>query len=369
VRFQSYDGFVFHVCTGFNHKMNAACHDEFPARRAVSVPIIQPFKISSTLTSFTSRSTSARSSSPGMSVSALAAPGGRPSARLPQIIAAQQSPHDAGGESVAGTNRIGRLDSRRNNAPENFSIKRERRLLARRHNHPLRAAFAQFLHRLHHVRVGLNSRPTVAASSERFGLTSPGFASSAAVSARPARPRWIARRIFQQASRNRDKNSADSQARWSRHHCCPATGDAPLDDGHELFKIRRRDGAAFFDQFSMPARRLVNHRDALACWCAHCDEIGFDFFFQHDRAQVSAAFATRKPVATGFSPSTFNTFATLMALPATVERRHARFTASGVSLRKSITRCTAGVVPMQRIMSGSPPPARGFGFISFARTA
>ena len=59
-----------------------------------------------------------------------------------------------------------------------------------------------------------------------------------------------------------------------------------------------------------------------------------------------------KPTATGCSPNTFSTLATLMDLPdATSSVVPARFTASTTSWRNSITRCAHGVVPRQRIFA------------------
>src|SRR5438132_5028936 len=61
----------------------------------------------------------------------------------------------------------------------------------------------------------------------------------------------------------------------------------------------------------------------------------------------------RKPAATGRSPRVLSSLATLTDLPAAPSRVvTARLTASRVSLRKSMTRWAAGVVPRQRIIEG-----------------
>src|SRR5262245_39229479 len=56
-------------------------------------------------------------------------------------------------------------------------------------------------------------------------------------------------------------------------------------------------------------------------------------------------------MASGFSPSDFNTLATLMDLPATPSRvSNARFTASTVTCRNTMFRWSAGVVARQGIL-------------------
>ena len=126
--------------------------------------------------------------------------------------------------------------------------------------------------------------------------------------------------------------------------------DALPDQAPELLVSLGRDGPAFLDQFGLHAGRFVYHSRALSRVLVHAHKRQISPpLLQHapnklparspQKTRCDDAFAQRR--------STLATLTDLPAAPSIVVV--ARFTAPTATLRKTITRWTAGVVPMQRI--------------------
>ena len=194
----------------------------------------------------------------------------------------------------------------------------------------------------------LSSHPTVAASSERFGLTNPGRAFNAPTRAAPCASTTESAPAFSASCAQSKIKSTGPPATMvpditTARYC----GTRRWTTARSLSKSAGRTGwLSSTNSVWVPANSSITVR--------HC-RVRVDTVTKSDRYPCLAPPAEiprghrQEAGRHRFSPRVLNTLATLMDLPAAPSSvAAARLTVSSVSFRKTITRCTAGVVPMQQ---------------------